>query len=166
MKRHDSGTFTRHRKYHAIPCNSNFLYVDKDSSIVEKTKNLMFNKTHVMFGGSKETVAAEYRTDLHSESAGTLHVSSLASCNTVVDNAVSIITTDSDEDSEGMYSDQRTLLLSEASGVETLTDCERASNEGEQESSNTIMVQVLLPYLIAGFGMVGAGFALDVVQVC
>jgi hypothetical protein len=35
----------------------------------------------------------------------------------------------------------------------------------ESETSLSIMLQVLLPYLIAGFGMVGAGMVLDVVQV-
>ena len=37
--------------------------------------------------------------------------------------------------------------------------------EQEKETSLSIMLQVLLPYLIAGFGMVGAGMVLDVVQV-
>ena len=33
--------------------------------------------------------------------------------------------------------------------------------EQEKETSLSIMLQVLLPYLIAGFGMVGAGMVLD-----
>ena len=36
----------------------------------------------------------------------------------------------------------------------------------EQESSFFIMVQVFIPFLIAGFGTVGAGLVLDLVQVC
>lgn len=35
----------------------------------------------------------------------------------------------------------------------------------ENETSLSILLQILLPYLIAGFGMVGAGMVLDVVQV-
>lgn len=34
----------------------------------------------------------------------------------------------------------------------------------ENETSLSILLQILLPYLIAGFGMVGAGMVLDVVQ--
>ncbi|XP_076447863.1 solute carrier family 41 member 1-like isoform X2 [Babylonia areolata] len=36
--------------------------------------------------------------------------------------------------------------------------------EEEKETSLSILLQVLLPYLISGFGMVGAGMVLDVVQ--
>lgn len=36
----------------------------------------------------------------------------------------------------------------------------------EQESFWSITIQVFIPFLIAGMGMVGAGLVLDVVQVC
>ena len=42
---------------------------------------------------------------------------------------------------------------------------EEMMEEEEKETYLSILLQVLVPYLIAGFGMVGAGMVLDVVQV-
>lgn len=39
------------------------------------------------------------------------------------------------------------------------------SNEDVHETYFSIAVQVFIPFLIAGFGMVGAGLVLDIVQV-
>lgn len=36
----------------------------------------------------------------------------------------------------------------------------------KEETYFSIAIQVFIPFLIAGFGMVGAGLVLDVVQVC
>jgi hypothetical protein len=41
----------------------------------------------------------------------------------------------------------------------------RATHE-ETENVWSISVQVFIPFLVAGLGMVGAGLVLDVVQVC
>lgn len=79
------------------------------------------------------------------------------------------------EDDEDDFKDdeERQLLPSEQHSehqdvvVENeLRDQEVLVREAEEkESSLGIMLQILVPYLIAGFGMVGAGMVLDVVQV-
>lgn len=45
------------------------------------------------------------------------------------------------------------------------SDFEDIDDPSEHESSFAICVQVFIPFIIAGFGTVGAGLVLDVVQV-
>lgn len=52
---------------------------------------------------------------------------------------------------------------------ETSAACSNSDNDSSMvkiESSKSILAQVFLPFLIAGFGTVGAGLVLDAVQVC
>lgn len=80
--------------------------------------------------------------------------------------------TDSTElDSDDTAGDRRPLLASDRRGsndreveiVQATASATLRSYE-DSETSLAIMLQVLLPYIIAGFGTVGAGMVLDVVQ--
>ena len=71
-----------------------------------------------------------------------------------------------DEDGDaGDDNGRQPLLPARGEGRGEIEDEVVVVVEQEKETSLSIMLQVLLPYLIAGFGMVGAGMVLDVVQV-
>ena len=75
----------------------------------------------------------------------------------------------SDENQEAEHSFIETTSLTQPL-LEPISDEEPDSSvslvEHEEETSLSICLQVTLPYIIAGFGMVLAGMVLDVVQVC
>ena len=56
-------------------------------------------------------------------------------------------------------------LESQQDSEDGLIELRKPSRGAGEESWFSIAVQVFFPYLVAGFGMVGAGIVLDVVQV-
>ena len=70
------------------------------------------------------------------------------------------------------YDEDTTPLLIEEVKTATKMEKDRDKEDGieieakeVEETSISIALQIFLPYIIAGFGMVGAGMVLDVVQV-
>jgi len=55
------------------------------------------------------------------------------------------------------------LLVEDSAPTDDFSD---TKEEEEEETFWGIAIQVFIPFLIAGMGMVGAGLVLDVVQVC
>ena len=77
-----------------------------------------------------------------------------------------------DHDSDGFQETSLTQPLLDSSSEEEITSPTAASNlrqppmlEEQDEASWQIGLQIFFPYIIAGFGMVGAGMVLDHVQV-
>jgi solute carrier family 41 len=70
---------------------------------------------------------------------------------------------------DNSYNDQDTtpLLVDEETTIRDRDKDDGVEIEVQQaeETSLTIALQIFLPYIIAGFGMVGAGMVLDTVQV-
>ena len=74
---------------------------------------------------------------------------------------------DDDDDGDGIVVEETSLSQPLLPSSERLIDEDEAETEAviPHESSLMIAAQVFLPFLIAGFGTVGAGLVLDMVQV-
>lgn len=69
------------------------------------------------------------------------------------------------EEGDGLYEVQSTTSGSDDDQGLSLIEGGGGELPGEDESSLSILMQVMLPFLVAGLGMVGAGLVLDLVQV-
>lgn len=68
------------------------------------------------------------------------------------------------EEGDGLFEERSTSSTSDDDQGASLI--QSGELQVETETSLAILMQVMLPFLVAGLGMVGAGLVLDLVQVC
>ena len=69
------------------------------------------------------------------------------------------------EEGDGLYEEQQSSNSDDDQGASLLQVGESMEDPAPAESSFSILIQILIPFIVAGLGMVGAGIVLDIVQV-
>ena len=69
------------------------------------------------------------------------------------------------EEGDGLYEEQQSSNSDDDQGASLLQVGESMEDPAPGESSFSILIQILIPFIVAGLGMVGAGIVLDIVQV-